>query len=107
MGPRGQTLGCEIEEYEPTLVVFLTVNYWEEVVHQLVGEDMKPEWKEKFVGKPAESWTLQREGLPSMLWIRHPQGKRKEVIEEWLKTAKSVTNPDQNPAAASQSTYLP
>ncbi|MGD0191681.1 MAG: hypothetical protein ABSD74_13150 [Rhizomicrobium sp.] len=83
-----ETLRAEIDEYRPSLVVFVTSSYAEEVIRDLVDDDDATWQKKEDADLP---WYRRAQaGLPSMLWLHHPQRKPLATLDVWLSVAKGL-----------------
>lgn len=83
-----RTLRTEIEEYRPTLVIFVAANFGDQIVNRAIGVP-KNAWKSS--GKrdhDEDVWWVR--GTPSYLWTRHPERKRREQIEQWMQQAQTL-----------------
>jgi hypothetical protein len=83
-----ETLRLEIETYRPKLVVFLTGDWADCWVIELVGDPDKAPWH-----KARTCWWCERTAKrPAMLWTRrHPRGVTRAQRRAWLRRAKQLT----------------
>ena len=84
-----RTLRIEIEEYRPSLVVFVSGKYASEVVISL-GKVPEEEWKKSNMpGADSGTWWLRSptRDSPSFLWTMHPQFKSTLEKQAWVQRA--------------------
>jgi hypothetical protein len=85
-----KTLKYEIRSYNPTLVVFVSDNYFDEVVLEATGTS-EDDWEFEKGSVDENAWWINRTAnKPRFVWTTHPQGKRKEVINYWIEKAKEI-----------------
>ena len=81
-----RTLWAEMEEYKPALVVLVTNKFAaDEIAHPVFGD--RDSWEQ-----PTDSMWFKRatQTDPAMLWVDHPQMKRKDEVDLWLKVAQEL-----------------
>jgi hypothetical protein len=84
-----ETLLAEIKTYRPSLIVFVTWNYAEEVVHRIVDDSNDLFWEKE--GDHNGFWYRRpRNSLPAILWTKHPERKTKLMTNLWLDVARSL-----------------
>lgn len=88
-----ETLRLEIEEYLPSLVVFVTWGYADDLIMEVIREDPNgSSWHKERNGE----WLWWRESvdsMPPLLLTGHPQGKRRQDREAWLQQAFELLPP--------------
>jgi hypothetical protein len=84
-----KTLQIEIEEYSPSLVVFVSGKYASDVVIA-VTKKAESEWvKSDTPGFDSGVWWLKSlsPNIPSFLWTMHPQFKSNSEKQTWVRRA--------------------
>jgi hypothetical protein len=82
-----KTLREEIETYRPRLVVFVTGCFAEALVREVVY-DLQDTSREK---ENVDLWWRRRtNSLPAMLWTRHPQGARRDFLDQCLNVVRKL-----------------
>jgi hypothetical protein len=85
-----RTLRLEIEAYRPKLIVFVTGDFGDGIIAELVRD---PEWKSwHHNGRKRQlGWWRKPIGqMPAILWADHPQGKPLAVREAWLNQVEQL-----------------
>jgi hypothetical protein len=81
-----ETLRIEIELYKPQFICFVTGDYGDGIIGEVVGDPKAESWDK--TEEKSGFWARRAaNGLPAVLWTYHPQGKSTELIETWLKAA--------------------
>ena len=82
-----ETLRAEIETYRPNLIVFVSGEWGDQWVEEVVGETKKEPWRDA-----TTYWWREAGGKrPAMLWTKnHPQGRSRQVIKGWLRKAEML-----------------
>ena len=102
-----QTLVVEINEYRPSLVVFVSGDFGQTIVNDALKSDelraLEPNeqnqqganvWEER----PGNVWLRKRYGnSPAFLRLAHPQGKPRERIDQWVEYAQALLPGDPPP----------
>jgi len=81
-----ETLREEIETYKPRLIWFVTWDYEEDAVNEVLRDSNGHLWNK--TGN--EDWIWSRPAtntLPAAILSGHPQGKSIELVRKWLQTA--------------------
>ncbi len=83
-----ETLRQEWVELEPTLIVCVAMGYQEQLVYQALG--VTQDHEDGFEEVPCNGSSLWRrpalDGMPAFLWMKHPQGK----LHDYLNNAESL-----------------
>jgi hypothetical protein len=74
-----ETLHAEIEEYRPRLIVITGEYATNEILYQIWP---KNDWEG--ARHPEYCWIRKTSSGPSVLWVDHPERKRKERIRLWI-----------------------
>lgn len=82
-----KTLREEIETYRPRLVVFVTGCFAEALVREVVYDLQDISWEKENVDL---WWRRRTNSLPSMLWTRHPQGARRDFLDQCLNAVRKL-----------------
>jgi hypothetical protein len=81
-----ETLREEITAYRPTLVVFTSSTYAPNIIYRATGYSASG-----WITRPSGSWVRPASSeMPAMLWIDHPQGKRREKPDGWVEDSRSL-----------------
>ena len=83
-----ESLKAEVGAFRPKLIVFATADYGWSVIGEAIlnGVDGAPKHF-----PPDEEWHRHRDRTsPAILWIRHPQGARKDYLKRQLATARDL-----------------
>ena len=87
-----ETLCAEIEQYKPSLVMWVTHDYTVKseqdvgVIGEVLNEPDPILWKRDL--EKTDLWWRERTDLfPAMLWTGHPQGKPKTYLNAWIEKA--------------------
>jgi hypothetical protein len=91
-----KTLRQEIGGCNPSLVVFASDGYADDIVYDALKVrrggandfETRPSPHAEFYVRRATQEGAER--LPGMLWIKHPQGKPKELWDEWVGAAETL-----------------
>jgi hypothetical protein len=81
-----ETLRLELDRYEPKLVVFATGDYEDVVIDAVMDDPQRTSWHQE---RNADSiwWREARDGMPTILWVYHPERKSVPLRELWLQQA--------------------
>ncbi len=73
----------EIRDLRPSVVVFVTSQYGENILNNVLVQGAK--WKKSENDRPLkipDVWWLEPHNVqPAFVWMRHPQGAKKAVLE--------------------------
>jgi hypothetical protein len=86
-----RTLRLEITEYDPTLIVFVTGAYGEDIVAEIAGDIHQTGWSKEH-DDDWFWWRSAADGMPQIFWTGHPQGKPRMEIERWLQKAAALAS---------------
>lgn len=81
-----KTLRFEVERCRPSLVVFTTMGYHDDVLLEVFG---LTGWGTLTEGELCR-WAPRRGDRPPVLLTRHPQGKKKATVADWLAKAREL-----------------
>jgi hypothetical protein len=85
----------EVETVIPTLIVMVNAGYYEEIAKAayLIGDDELSELNQTTVQGESkyDLWSRPAHGdIPPLVWMYHPQGKRKEYLEAGIALIKKI-----------------
>lgn len=82
------TMLAEILFYKPKVVVVAHSDYAIDLVHSIFGLENSLDWNKEDDKKIW--WKRQKNGMPNIMLIDHPQYKRKEIIDYWLSVSERL-----------------
>lgn len=81
-----KTLKAEIQKYCPKILVFVTGNYGEDIIGDVVEDQEQRSWNRSL--EENGFWSRDAMGsIPAALWTYHPQGKTKDTTRRWIAEA--------------------
>ncbi len=93
-----KTLKAEIKHFNPALLVCVAANYLDDILYEAL--ELK-RGSDGFIEEPVGSRYLysreRTEALPAVLWLEHPERKRKEYVVAVLQRASSLVKSDLLP----------
>lgn len=75
-----ETLQEEIQAYDPMVVVFLSDEY-ADIIRKIVGDMNDTNWQREAVDSDWLWWRGPLNGLPAILWTRHPERARRQYLD--------------------------
>ena len=77
-----ETLRAEADEYNPSLVVIVGELGTNEIIHRTFGK--RADWNEQ---TDELCWIEAKGQKPAVLWVDHPERKKRRRVELWLEKA--------------------
>lgn len=84
-----ETLQEEIRAYDPHFVIFLSDEY-ADIIRQIVGDMDDTSWQREDVFSNWLWWRRPINGLPAILWTRHPERARREYLDACVEILKRL-----------------
>jgi hypothetical protein len=86
------TLIMEIRTLNPTLVVFVTDGYLDCIVNEVLNVEhgANDEFEYQLSGDIWVYYRCAQDGWPPILWMKHPQGKKRRYLEDAEQIARDL-----------------